>query len=64
MLAGFIGEATAFILILWKVPESPKFLIMQKKFAAAREIINKISHTSIGEDFEFNEQELEVFSEG
>ena len=47
-----------------KKPERLKFLIMQKKFAAAREIINKISHTSIGEDFEFNEQELEVFSEG
>jgi len=65
-LAGFglVGEFFSLLMIIFFLPESPKFLIMQKRFTEAKKVFEQISYWNTGHKFEFTEAELGVFTFG
>jgi hypothetical protein len=60
----FLGVITiGFIVITIYVPESPKFLIMQRRFTEARLILERISKINGCETFSFEEGDYTTFRE-
>jgi len=64
VLFGTIGEAICLIATIIFIPESPKFLIMQRRFNEAAKTLNYVATINQKLDFSFTEEEFETFTSG
>lgn len=47
--------------LVWTMPESPKFLVTQGRYSEARKVMTKIAEVNKVTQFAFNEEESKVF---
>jgi hypothetical protein len=62
VVVGLVIESLSLLGVYYFLPESPKFLIMQRRFTEARIVMNQISTRNGQDSFTFSEEDLKVFS--
>jgi hypothetical protein len=63
-LIGFILQVLSLIATFFFIPESPKFLVMQRRFTEARIILERIAKVNGTDFFMFEEDDFVTFAAG